>query len=73
MLGIYSSIKRLKFSIFKNFSSIFEIDPTSVIKSDEIVRSNSYVRLKHLCTDTWVHSTTLPIDKEEDRPVMLRV
>lgn len=34
---------------------------------------NSYVRLRHLCTNTWIQSTNAPIDVEEERPIRLMV
>lgn len=36
-------------------------------------RRNSYVRLRHLCTNTWIQSTNVPIDVEEERPIRLMV
>uniref|UniRef100_A0A8C6RCJ2 Inositol 1,4,5-trisphosphate receptor n=1 Tax=Nannospalax galili TaxID=1026970 RepID=A0A8C6RCJ2_NANGA len=35
------------------------------------LKLNSYVRLRHLCTNTWIQSTNVPIDVEEERPIRL--
>lgn len=57
-----------------NPNTIFQFEDTTISSAhDSMIPKNSYVRLKHAETGTWVHSTAIQIDREEEKPVMCKL
>jgi hypothetical protein len=54
-------------------SSVFELDETTITANDSKIPPNSYARLKHWETDSWVQSSSIPIDSDEEKPIMWKL
>lgn len=55
-------------------ATVFELDETTISSDhDSFVPKNSFVRLKHYKSGTWVHSTNIAIDRDEEKPIMGKI
>lgn len=64
---------RLVVSNNRNLNTVFGLEPSQCTLEDSPIPQASSVRLRHVLTSTWVRSTDIPIDKDEQNPVMTKV
>uniref|UniRef100_A0A5S6QTU2 Inositol 1,4,5-trisphosphate receptor n=1 Tax=Trichuris muris TaxID=70415 RepID=A0A5S6QTU2_TRIMR len=58
----------------RDSTTLFQLDPTTLTKMDALVPRQSYIRLKHMQTNSWVHSTTTRLDPEAgEDSIMLKL
>lgn len=55
-------------------STLFQLESTTIIKhKDEPVLQNSYARIKHWETDTWISFSDLELEKDKDDMVLYKI
>jgi hypothetical protein len=59
----------------KDIQTVFELEQAALIEEgQDYVPSSSYVRIKHLCSDTWLHAPKdVSIDYSSSKPTMILI
>lgn len=55
--------------------SVFELDETTIVddRQRSFIPTNSFIRLKNSDTGCWVHSSSIPIDFDQEKPIMWKM